>query len=229
MMTGNAISDMTEASGCASEHIDTPAGRALWRDMLEYAPKLETLIRYITQKQCTLQESHLCWYQRELFERRFFRVPSPLTARMIHSGESRLSGEQATIFRLPAAPAITLISTGTDKYFPLDAVILPGIETGLIFGSRNTNLRGIDIPVWQQSHPVIHAVALCRMAPLQQQIPYLREVTALRRYVAPAHIEGLSASRADVLSLVRELCDWPISAPGEKGLNRSGQIVFRFG
>ncbi|NHN84618.1 hypothetical protein GOB93_08160 [Acetobacter musti] len=150
--------------GHHTAHIDTPDGRRIWRDMLDHAPQLETLIRYIALLQARTAGLHLPWYQQELFERRFFRVPSPVTGRMIHSGEARLAGAHATIFRLPDIPGLLLASTGLsdaqltgirstdgrpggtrrpagtetagDKSHPIDAILAPGLNATLLFGAR---------------------------------------------------------------------------------------------
>lgn len=127
-----------------AQHIDTPQGRSLWREMLEACPGLRGVLDYVVRKQATRDATRLHWYQQELFERWFFRIPCPSVGRMIHSGDAWAGERDQTIFRFPDAPNLMLVSAGRASGFPISAVFLVRERMCLSFGARDTALTGED-------------------------------------------------------------------------------------
>ncbi len=240
-------------------HIDTPEGRRIWRDMLDHAPQLETLIRYIALLQTRTAGRHLPWYQQELFERRFFRVPSPVTGRMIHSGEARLAGAHATIFRLPDIPGLLLASTGLsdtqltgirstdgrpagtrpvgtetagDKSHSIDAILAPGLNATLLFGAREAAPLPPDALNAFPAPPqaVTSAIAVYDPAIAPDTLlPLIHEIAALPRYAAPVRISGLPASLAEIAARLSQVETDGSGSSPAFPLTASGQVVFRLG
>ncbi|MFT8720649.1 hypothetical protein [Acetobacter sp.] len=123
-----------------AQHIDTPQGRSLWREMLEACPGLRGVLDYVVRKQATPNITRLHWFQQELFERWFFRIPCPSVGRMIHSGDAWLGECGETIFRFPDAQNLLLVSAGRSNGYPISAVLLVTERMCLSFGARDTTL-----------------------------------------------------------------------------------------
>ncbi|AQS84523.1 MAG: hypothetical protein ABF876_05955 [Acetobacter aceti] len=155
------------------EHIDTPEGRALWREMLDILPGLQAVLNFVTNRQPSSVSGKLFWYQTELFERWFFRIPSPHTARMIHSADSWTGRHQTTFFRFPDAPEMILASYGGSDRFPMGALLLTSPSgspaSGVAFSTRNLSGLTEDVPEMFQA-----------FAPADRhRIPVLSSATAL--------------------------------------------------
>ncbi|NHO33494.1 hypothetical protein [Acetobacter fallax] len=229
--SGNAGGN--ERTGCPPAHIDSPEGRHLWRTLQERMPHLGTLIRYLDQKQASPPESPLLWYQQELFERWFFRVPSPMTGRMIHSGEACLIGDRATAFRLPEAPQIVLISIADNDACPVNTVLETSTGASLHFGSRTVNLTSTETAAALNAftgppQTISRVVAICGTAPFRTQLPALQTITRLRRYTPEAaQIDVPHVPPGDILALVPDLRNRLIKEPDATG--GQGQVMFRFG
>ncbi|MBV1836232.1 hypothetical protein [Acetobacter estunensis] len=225
------------------EHIDTPEGRALWREMLDRMPGLQGTLNYVTAQQDRSSERHLRWYQRELFERWFFRVPCPRTGRMIHSGDSWTVHERKTLFRFPDAPELILASANLGDGFPISTALLPELGAGLTFGSRVWSLTPEEAtealtafarPEWQSLRPANAAIALCGdenyAHVLWNQLPALQEAARLPHWRGPVTLYSLLEPLGDVRDLLPALKDWPVERFGPYRMpNAPGQVTFCFG
>lgn len=191
------------------EHIDTPEGRVLWREMLGVLPGLRAVLNFVASKQATFPSSRLLWYQKELFERWFFRIPSPHTGCMIHSGDSWTGRHQTTFFRFPEASDIVLASYGDDKDLPLGALFLvkPSFATvsGVAFGGRTLSLliedassafQAFSTPAWHEMPALSSAMAIAGFPQLDNAKTQLlaQEVAALKVWRAPVALSFQHAS-----------------------------------
>ncbi|BCK74442.1 hypothetical protein AA0242T_0912 [Acetobacter aceti NRIC 0242] len=206
------------------EHIDTPEGRILWREMLGVLPGLRAVLNFVTSRQATSPSGRLLWYQKELFERWFFRIPSPHTGCMIHSGDSWTGRHQTTFFRFPEASDIALASYSGGEGFPLGALFLAkqslATVSGVAFGSRTLSLliedaasafQAFSTPVWKEMPALSSATAIAGFPQSDDAKTQLlaQEVAALKVWRAPValsfqHVPGdrpcLSDNRAGHVS-----------------------------
>ncbi|MCH4090646.1 hypothetical protein [Acetobacter sp.] len=182
------------------EHIDTPEGRTLWREMLGVLPGLQAVLGFVTSKQALCPSGRLLWYQAELFERWFFRIPSPHTGCMIQSADSWTGPYQTTFFRFQAAKDILLASYNDGGGFPIGALFLtaPSFQSvsGIAFSNRDLSslmedassaFQAFSTPVWQGRPAVSSATAILGHVSSDEIRTRLlmQEVTSLKSWRQP--------------------------------------------
>ena len=182
------------------EHIDTPEGRILWREMLGVLPGLQAILNFVTEKQSAAAPGRLFWYQTELFERWFFRIPSPHTGCMIHSGDSWTGDRQATFFRFPDAADVVLASYGSSEGFPIDALLfttpISGCVSGVAFGVRDFSpltddiseaFQAFSMRAGQNALPLSSATAILANSSLETARAHMlaKEIASLKNWRQP--------------------------------------------
>lgn len=125
-------------------HIDTPEGRALLRSLSAWMPHLPVTIAYVSARQKE-NASAVAWYARERAERSFFRIPSPLTGCMIHSGRPFPTPEGRSVFPFPDAPGFALLADSPGQDAALNAVLTTIPPAALLFETRAPSLAPEEI------------------------------------------------------------------------------------
>lgn len=231
-------------------HIDTVEGRRTWRAMITHAPHVGTLINYIDARQKTSSERALRWYQRELFENRFFRIPSPVTACMIRSGDAITVTEKKsvcghkTVFRFPDAPDLLLCASNLGEGFPLNTILMPSLRCGLNFGTRTWTIAPEEAEdaiaifaaeKWQPVRPAADVAAVCGdpnfAHMLWNQLPALREAASLSQSrTPPPTIVTFFEPLGDIGLLAPEIAHWPVERSTRYAMpNAPGRALFCFG
>ncbi|OUJ14419.1 hypothetical protein [Acetobacter sp. DsW_063] len=230
-------------------HIDTVEGRRTWRAMITHAPHVGTLINYIDARQAAPSERVLRWYQRELFESRFFRIPSPVTACMIRSGDAitvtarKSVCGQKTVFRFPDAPDLLLCASNLGEGFPLNTILMPSLRCGLNFGTRTWTISPEEAEdaiaifateEWQPVRPATNVAAVCGdpnfAHMLWNQLPALREAAGLSRRTPPPTTVTFFEPLGDIGLLVPDIAHWPVERPAHYAMpNAPGRALFCFG
>ncbi|NHN87994.1 hypothetical protein [Acetobacter conturbans] len=223
-----------------TQHIDTPEGRSLWRDLLGRQPGLGAVLNYLRNSHDASAQQGLLWYQQELLDRWFFRIPSPLTGSMIHSGDSWACESGITCFRFPDAPGLFLVSSEREKGFPINALLLAEAALCLSFGSRENALtsgQALDLLEWGQVQPPRFASSISALVEGSASLtPSSKERAALRALVDSPHARGpapvvfIHERLADICDEISFLRNWPVkqSVAAEEE-NQTGRVCFWLG